>query len=152
MRSIFMLILLICSSCGRVPLKTDLATSITHAASAGDSAIVDLGALADFEWDEVCFLGPFMRPSDITTSIGFKWKGKRSGARGSLIFVDVRTPRADSVATGHLPIHRNQWFIQASGCIARSEATFFVRSRVGGPATLVPIRIKPQNHPVAPFL
>jgi hypothetical protein len=152
MRQVFTLLLLMCSGCGRVPVRTELVSSITQAISGGDSTVVDLGTLADFAWDEVCFLGPFMKPADISAKVGFEWKGKRSGAGGSLVFVDVRAPRSDSVATGHVPIRRSQWFIQASGCIARVEAKFLVRARDGGPATLVPVHRNPQQRPVAPFL
>lgn len=151
MRRVFTIVLAICSGCGQVPVRADLSTSIREAIAKGDSTILDLGNLASFEWDEVCFLGPFMRPVDITAELGFEWKGKRSGAGGSFVFVDVRSPRSDSVATGHLPIRRNQWFVQASGCIPRSDAKFLVLAQSGDPATLVPIGVTEQKQPLTPF-
>jgi hypothetical protein len=151
MRNVFPLAVVISLSCGRVPVRTDLADSIADAALRGNSTIVDLGSLADFDWDEVCFLGAFMRPSDISAELGFRWKGKRSGARGSLVFVDVRTPRSDSAATGHLPIQRNSWFVQANGCIPRAQAKFAVEFSSGVPPTLIPVGGNPKSRPVTPF-
>lgn len=150
MRNVLTVLFLIFSGCGRVPVRTDLSTSISEAVAKGDATVVDLGKLADFEWNEVCFLGPFMRPSDISTKLGFEWNDKRSGARGSLVFVNARVPRSDSAATGHLPIQRNQWFIQASGCIPRAKAKFLVRSKSGGPAMLVPEDPTHRNPSITP--
>ena len=151
MRQLIAVLIITCLSCGRVPVTTDLSTSITKAAAKGDGTTIDLGALADFEWDEVCILGPFMRPADISTNLGFHWTGKRSGARGSLVFVDVRSPRSDSSATGHLPIRINQWFIEGSGCIPRSDAKFLVRSGPNGLATLIPVHSMQGAQPPSPF-
>jgi hypothetical protein len=145
-----MVLVLICSGCDRVPAKTHLAAAITEAVSRGNSTSVDLAKLANFEWDEVCFVGPFMRPADITAKLGFTWKGKRSGSRGNFVFVDVRSPRSDSTATGHFAIPRNEWFVDASGCIPRNQAKFVVRSEAKGPATLVPV-YGPTDQPVTPF-
>jgi hypothetical protein len=152
MSKAFMVLVLICSGCGRVPAKTHLGAAITEAVSRGEATTVDLDALANFEWDEVCFVGAFMRPADITAKLGFTWKGKRSGSRGNFIFVDVRSPRSDSTATGQFAIPRNQWFVDASGCIPRSQAKFVVRLQASGPATLVPVYGRSTNQPVTPFL
>ncbi len=139
MRAIFVILLMMLAGCNRVPVRSDVAAAITETISRGDSTLVDLDKLAAFAWDEVCLLGPFMRPVDISETLGFEWKGKRSGSRGSFVFIDTRRPRSDSVATGHLPIRPNQWFVEASGCLPRSEAKFIVRSAATGTPTLVPV-------------
>lgn len=151
MRKLITIMLVLCSACGRVPIRTGVSSSINDAIAKGDGTVIDLEDLADFAWDEVCVLGAFLRPVDITAALGFEWNGKRSGARGSLVFVDVRTPRSDSAATGHVPIGKNQWLIQASGCIPRQHAKFVVRSISGAPATLIAIDAAQQNQPLAPY-
>ena len=152
MSKVLMVVVLICSGCDRVPAKTEVAQAITEAVSRGNSTTIDLAELANFEWDEVCFLGPFMRPADITAKLGFIWKGKRAGSRGNFVFVDVRSPRSDSIAAGHFAIPRNEWFVDASGCIPRNHAKFVVRSQAGAPATLVPMYPRSGNDRVTPFL
>ena len=139
MRAIVVILLVTLPGCSRVPVRSDVAAAITETISRGDSTLVDLDRLATFDWDEVCLLGPFMRPAAISETLGFEWKGKRSGSRGSIVFIDTRRPRSDSVATGHLPIRTNQWLVEASGCLPRSEAKFIVRSAAAGPPALVPI-------------
>lgn len=151
MRVIYTLLLVVTSSCSRVPLRTEVGTSIMELISMGDSTVIDLPALTNFDWDEVCLLGASLRPVDISSALGFEWKGKRAGARGSFIFVDTRHPRSDSVATGHLPIQRNQWMVEASGCIPRSQAKFVVRLAAGSPPALVPIAAGGSSPKLTPF-
>jgi|SRR5687767_11703676 hypothetical protein len=152
MRAIFVILLVTLSSCSRVPVRKDVAAAITETLAKGDSTLVDLDKLAPFAWDEVCLLGPFMRPVDISAKIGFEWKGKRSGSRGSFVFVDTRRPRSDSVATGHVPILPDQWLVEASGCLPRSEAKFIARSAASGIPTLVPVSGDRQHSPnLRPF-
>src|SRR5687767_2358812 len=100
MRVIYALLLVVTSSCSRVPVRTEVGSSIMQLISMGDSTLIDLPALTNFDWDEICLLAAFLRPVDISNALGFEWKGKRAGARGSFVFVDTRRPRSDSVATG----------------------------------------------------
>ena len=141
-------VILVCG-CSRVPVKAELASSIGAAAATGD--VVDLARIADFAWDEVCILGAFLRPEDISGALGFEWHGKRTGSNGSLIFVDAQRPRSDSTVAAHVPLRTSSWFIAASGCVPRDEAKFLVNSPDGVTKTLVPVNRKYRSkQDVAP--
>ena len=140
MRSIAILLVVLAAGCTTVPEKPEVATSISTAAAR--SQIVDLNQVADFAWDEVCVVGPFIRPTDVSRNLGFRWHGKITGRSGSLIFVDAKDRRSDSVATAHVPLRTRNLLIAASGCIPRAEAKFVVQSNGTGIRTLAPINEK----------
>src|SRR5687768_4493987 len=135
----FFLLVVLLASCSRVPEKPEVATSILTAAA--KSELLDLDQIADFAWDEMCVVGPFVHAADVSRNLGFQWRGKITGRSGSLIFVDTEDPRSDSVATAHVPLRTRSLLVAAAGCIPRAHAKFTVQSS-GGSRTLVPVNEK----------
>ena len=155
MRRLPVFLTLFATSCSGVPAKDDLPAAIDAEIAKG-TGHVDLDHLADFEWDEVCFLGAFLRPSEISNVLGFSWPGKRSSGSGSVVFVAAEEPRSKSKANGVFRIpgsstnRGSRWLFDVNGCLPRAQAKFAVKSSGAGPVTLVPLgranneRVPPQ--------
>lgn len=58
---------------GKSELQQRLESSFR--AAAADSQPVDLGAVADFEWDRVVFVCPYERQQEVDERLGFRWRG-----------------------------------------------------------------------------